>query len=116
MAAPRATQFIALRNLSRSNVHARRLHMLAPTANAASSIKTARQQHSQLDTPASTRSFSLSGVQQASHDTSTIDFFYFPSIDHTAAETETLLRVPILPDNYNPPRTGAHAPEVETVS
>lgn len=47
-----------------------------------------------------------------------MDFAYLPDFDPDNAEASSMMmRVPIMPDNYNPPRTGAHAPVAEeTVS
>lgn len=50
--------------------------------------------------------FQTSAPKQAARDTSTIDFFFFPEIP--AAEPANpfqKLRVPLLPDNYNPDRS-----------
>jgi len=64
------------------------------------------------------RRFNTSRTLKAVNDTSTIDFAYLPDFDPDNTEaTSMLMRVPIVPDNYNPIRTGAHALEAEeTVS
>ncbi|QIW97080.1 hypothetical protein AMS68_002598 [Peltaster fructicola] len=113
MAAPRATQWIALRNLSRAGQQVRHLRITPPVERTAK-----RQRPTQLLKPAvvsETRQFTTSQQHQAARDTSTIDFFYFPDIDHDVDPAAQMMRVPILPDNYNPPRTGAHAAEAEMV-
>lgn len=58
--------------------------------------------------------FRTSAPKQAAHDNSTIDFFTFPEIPDEAPENPyARVRVPLLPDNYNPDRspTSAHAAE-----
>jgi hypothetical protein len=58
--------------------------------------------------------FRTSAPAQAAHDTSTIDFFFFPEIPPEAPKNPfAKLRVPLLPDNYNPDRSpdSAHAAE-----
>lgn len=62
------------------------------------------------------RHFNTSRSLKAVNDSSTIDFAYLPAIEPDDGQAADFLRVPIVPDNYNPPRTGAHAPEAETVS
>lgn len=60
--------------------------------------------------------FQTSAPKQAAHDTSTIDFFYFPEAPKTAQETSfAKLRVPLLPDNYAPDRSANSAHAVETL-
>jgi hypothetical protein len=50
--------------------------------------------------------FRTSAPQQAAHDSSTIDFFFFPEIPEPAPVNPfAKLRVPLLPDNYNPDRS-----------
>lgn len=61
------------------------------------------------------RHFNTSRSLKAVNDSSTIDFAYLPAIEPDDGQAADFLRVPIVPDNYNPPRTGAHAPEAETV-
>jgi len=59
--------------------------------------------------------FRTSAPAQAAHDSSTIDFFTFPEIpDEPPINPFAKLRVPLLPDNYNPDRSAnsAHAAEV----
>lgn len=115
MAAPRAVQFIALRNLSRGSQQVRGLRMTVPVTRGSAKVK---QDHAAARSAVAetSRHFTTTPAQQASRDTSTIDFFYFPDIEHEVDPASQLIRVPILPDNYNPPRTGAHAPEAELVS
>jgi hypothetical protein len=58
--------------------------------------------------------FRTSAPKPAAHDSSTIDFFTFPEIpEEPPANPFAKLRVPLLPDNYNPDRsaTSAHAAE-----
>lgn len=64
------------------------------------------------------RHFNTSRELKSVKDTSTIDFAYLPSIEAVENDANAyVMRVPIIPDNYSPPRTGAHAPEVtEAVS
>lgn len=61
------------------------------------------------------RHFNTSRELKQPKDTSTMDFAYFPDLDpdHNVDANLLAMRVPIIPDNYSPPRTGAHAPEVE---
>jgi hypothetical protein len=71
----------------------------------------------QSETPKTVRHFNTSRSLKAVKDSSTMDFTYLPDIDPNNEEGSVLMRVPILPDNYDPPRTGAHAHDVEeTVS
>ena len=64
-------------------------------------------------TPSTTRHFNTSRSLKAVNDTSTMDFAYFPSaID---AETEEVLRVPILPNNYTVSTNAAAELAPETV-
>jgi hypothetical protein len=58
--------------------------------------------------------FRTSAPVQAAHDSSTIDFFFFPEIPPEAPKNPfSKLRVPLLPDNYTPDRSAdsAHAME-----
>jgi len=57
--------------------------------------------------------FQTSAPKQAARDTSTIDFFMFPDVAEESADSFVKLRVPLLPDNYNPDRSvdSAHALE-----
>jgi len=73
-------------------------------------------QPQQQETPSSPmiRHFNTSRELKQPKDTSTMDFAYFPDLDPDNVDANLLaMRVPIIPDNYSPPRTGAHAPEVE---
>lgn len=55
--------------------------------------------------------FRSSAPKAAAHDTSTIDFFFFPEIPPEAPLNPfSRIRVPLLPDNYNPDRSN-HAVE-----
>jgi hypothetical protein len=52
---------------------------------------------------------------QAAHDTSTIDFFFFPDIPPPPPDNPfQKLRVPLLPDNYAPDRSANSGHEVDT--
>ncbi|KAJ8608232.1 hypothetical protein MRB53_039763 [Persea americana] len=124
MLTPRATQ--AVRSIARSSVQTRHIHNTTSRAafaesprskqasgathNHRSTVTYQRQQASSLG-----RQFNTSSSLQASRDASTIDFFYFPAVQHEEDANADLIRVPIMPDNYDPPRTGAHAPEAEFV-
>jgi hypothetical protein len=58
--------------------------------------------------------FRTSAPKQAAHDNSTIDFFFLPEIpEPPSINPFSNLRVPLLPDNYNPDRSpnSSHAPE-----
>ncbi|KAI6810259.1 hypothetical protein KC340_g18634 [Hortaea werneckii] len=68
----------------------------------------------QQETPSQIiRHFNTSRELKQPKDTSTMDFAYFPDLDPDNVDANLAMRVPIIPDNYSPPRTGAHAPEVE---
>ncbi|KAH8821014.1 hypothetical protein F5884DRAFT_766270 [Xylogone sp. PMI_703] len=59
--------------------------------------------------------FRTSAPKQATHDATHIDFVSFPDVTESLAEDSFVkMRVPLLPDNYNPDRSAdsAHAPEV----
>lgn len=116
MAAPRAVQFIALRNLSRGSQQIRGLRMTAPVNRAVKKEQNAIHSQASKQTAvvadSASRQFTTSQQHHASRDSSTIDFFYFPDIDHEVNASADMIRVPILPDNYNT----SHAPEAETVS
>nr|POF16404.1 hypothetical protein CFP56_23922 [Quercus suber] len=60
-----------------------------------------------------TRAFTTSRPARAVHDASTIDFAFLPAAETLeAAPSDALsLRVPIIPTNFAPLRTGAHGPE-----
>ena len=50
--------------------------------------------------------FQTSAPKQAAHDASTIDFFFFPEAPEPAqANPFANVRVPLLPDNYQPDRS-----------
>ena len=185
MAAPRATQFIALRNLARGSHQVRNLHMTGPATYASPVLTTERSvlnlprdiaglraecrarkietvgskqdvcldhpsQRSlwlnltipqlvsrlnahelsnsrafstaieqtkrpaadSVDAPKPVRHFNTSRTLKAVKDTSTIDFAFMPALHDEDIEASPM-RVPIIPTNFSPPRTGAHAPEVE---
>lgn len=67
--------------------------------------------HRPVPTPATRtiplmQGFRTSAPKQALRDNSTIDFFFFPEIEPAApANPFQKLRVPLLPDNYNPDRS-----------
>jgi len=65
--------------------------------------------------PKPVRHFNTSRTLKAVNDTSTIDFAFFPEFADPDNFEATQVRVPIIPTNFSPPRTGAHAPEEETV-
>ena len=67
------------------------------------------------ETPAPVRHFNTSRSLKAVGDTSTIDFAYLPDIDPDNVDDFGQVRVPIIPTNFSPPKTGAHAPEEEVV-
>jgi len=56
------------------------------------------------------RHFNTSRALKANNDTSTIDFAFLPAFDADNQEASAI-RVPLLPTNFFPPRTGAHAHE-----
>lgn len=64
------------------------------------------------------RHFNTSRTLKAVNDSSTIDFAYLPDFDpdNLDASSTLQMRVPLLPDNFSPLRTEAHAPEAEVVS
>jgi len=64
--------------------------------------------------PQRVRHFNTSRSLKAVNDSSTIDFAYLPDVDPDNVEAVDFLRVPIVPDNYNSARSGAHAHEVES--
>jgi len=60
--------------------------------------------------------FQTSAPKQAAHDTSTIDFFFFPPVPEPPPTNPfAKLRVPLLPDNYSPDRSAESAHAVETL-
>lgn len=60
--------------------------------------------------------FRTSAPVQAAHDTSTIDFFFFPEVPEPPPENPfQKLRVPLLPDNYYPDRSPSSAHAVESL-
>jgi len=59
--------------------------------------------------------FQTSAPKQAVHDMSTIDFFFFPEIPaDPPVNPFAKLRVPLLPDNYNPDRSPESGHAIET--
>lgn len=64
----------------------------------------------QKDEVKTVRHFNTSRALKAVNDSSTIDFAYFPDFDPDNAEASAL-RVPLLPNNFSPARTGAHSLE-----
>jgi hypothetical protein len=60
--------------------------------------------------------FRTSSPKPAAHDSSTIDFVFFPEVPEAPpANPFARLRVPLLPDNYNPDRSANSAHMVETL-
>lgn len=59
------------------------------------------------------RHFNTSRTLKANKDTSTIDFAFLPTNIFDPENPEAAIRVPLLPTNFFPNRTGAHAPEAE---
>jgi hypothetical protein len=60
--------------------------------------------------------FRTSAPKPAAHDTSTIDFMFFPQIEAAPpANPFQKLRVPLLPDNYHPDRSPNSGNELETL-
>lgn len=60
--------------------------------------------------------FRTSAPKQAAHDSSSIDFMFFPEIEAAPdANPFAKLRVPLLPDNYTPDRSLASAHAVESL-
>jgi len=59
------------------------------------------------------RHFNTSRALKANKDTSTIDFAYLPDNIFDPENPEAAIRVPLLPTNFSPSRTGAHAPEAD---
>jgi hypothetical protein len=72
------------------------------------------RQQSMIRTIPSMQGFQTSAPKQAARDSSTIDFFFFPEVSEPEANPFGNIRVPLLPDNYNPNRGpgSAHAKEV----
>ncbi|KAL1304809.1 hypothetical protein AAFC00_003737 [Neodothiora populina] len=59
------------------------------------------------------RHFNTSRALKAVNDSSTIDFAYLPDNIFDPENPEAAIRVPLLPTNFFPPRTGAHALEAD---
>lgn len=59
------------------------------------------------------RHFNTSRTLKAVNDSSTIDFAYLPENIFDPENPEAAIRVPLLPTNWTPSRTGIHAPEAE---
>ncbi|EME44623.1 hypothetical protein DOTSEDRAFT_72177 [Dothistroma septosporum NZE10] len=114
MAAPRATQLFALRNLARGSRQARNLSMTGPATYASPvlSRELPRDMTSLRAEPAEkrpvlaeqqketsrVRHFNTSRELKANHDTSTIDFAYLPDIMAPEnIDVYSQVRVPILP-------------------
>ena len=51
------------------------------------------------------QTFKTSAPKAAAHDSSTIDFFFFPEPPEDPPANPFAQRVPLLPDNYNPDRS-----------
>lgn len=62
------------------------------------------------DAKPAVRHFNTSRTLKAVNDSSTIDFAFMPDFDPDNVEASAV-RVPLLPTNFFPPRTGAHALE-----
>jgi len=61
------------------------------------------------------QTFQTTAPKQTARDTSTIDFFFFPEVPEPPPENPfAQLRVPLLPDNYNPDRSAGSAHAVES--
>ena len=71
---------------------------------------TKRPSAAQKDETKTVRHFNTSRALKSVNDSSTIDFAYFPDFDPDNAEASAL-RVPLLPTNFSPARTGAHSLE-----
>ncbi|KAL9122357.1 MAG: hypothetical protein Q9187_001092 [Circinaria calcarea] len=56
--------------------------------------------------PQATRHFNTSRSLKAVKDSSTIDFAYMPQYTLEEPSPSHIFRIPLLPDNYNPPRQG----------
>ncbi len=59
--------------------------------------------------------FGTSAPKQAAGDQSTIDFFFFPEIPESPSTNQSQIRVPLLPDNYNPDRSANSSNVLETL-
>lgn len=59
--------------------------------------------------------FQTSAPKQASRDSSTIDFFFFPEVEQPPTDSFSKIRVPLLPDNYNVDRSPGSAHQAETL-
>jgi hypothetical protein len=59
--------------------------------------------------------FRTSAPIQAAHDSSTIDFFFFPEIPPPPPTNPFTIRVPLLPDNYTPNRSPDSGHAVESL-
>lgn len=57
------------------------------------------------------RHFNTSRALKANNDSSTIDFAYLPENIFDPENPEAAIRVPLLPTNFFPSRTGAHVLE-----
>ncbi|KAK2625255.1 hypothetical protein QTJ16_005624 [Diplocarpon rosae] len=59
--------------------------------------------------------FHNSAPKHTAHDSSTIDFFFFPRIEAAAGDASPKLRVPLLPDNYHPDRSAESGHALEAL-
>ncbi|KAI9739441.1 MAG: hypothetical protein M1818_005129 [Claussenomyces sp. TS43310] len=60
--------------------------------------------------------FQTSAPKPASHDASTIDFFFIPPVpDSVPTDPYAKLRVPLLPDNYRPDRSAVSGHAIEAL-
>ncbi|KAM3420894.1 hypothetical protein BST61_g4129 [Cercospora zeina] len=110
MAAPRATQFLALRNLTRGAQQVRHLSITGPKTYASpilerpvfnpppvSNTERPTAEHDSKPAP-STRHFNTSRELKAVKDTSTIDFAYLPDLMAPSnIDIYSQVRVPIIP-------------------
>ncbi|GAB7348063.1 hypothetical protein MBLNU459_g6097t1 [Dothideomycetes sp. NU459] len=81
-------------------------------SSAVESIKRPSVDKSFDDAKPAVRHFNTSRALKANNDSSTIDFAFLPDFDPDNKDAFPI-RVPLVPTNFSPSRTGAHAPEVE---
>lgn len=132
MAVPRATQFIALRSLSRGAYQVRNLHMTGPATYASPALTkdlpadepppsgafttaindSAKRPTTTKPSQPTVRHFNTSRTLKAVGDSSYIDFAYLPQ-STLNTPTEEIFRVPILPNNYRDPAPH-HEAEIES--
>ncbi|KZF25699.1 hypothetical protein L228DRAFT_244586 [Xylona heveae TC161] len=66
-------------------------------------------------TPQLKREFNVSTAMGAVRDDSTIDFAYMPDLSESQEQRREWVRVPLLPDNYAPQRSGANKEATEAI-